>query len=117
MAISIEEDTKNFLEMFKKKVNIRKSSYTNKVLISGMGGSGISGRIMETMAQYQKIGRIISWNNYGMPEWISSNDNVICISYSGNTAETLSAATKAHEIGCKIEIITTGGKLGDLADK
>ena len=117
MAISIEEDTKNFLEMLKKKVNIRKSSYTNKVLISGMGGSGIGGRIMETMAQYQKIGDVFSWNNYGMPEWISSNDNVICISYSGNTAETLSAATKAHEIGCKIEIITTGGKLGDLADK
>jgi len=117
MDISIEEDTKNFLEMFKKKVNIRKSSYTNKVLISGMGGSGIGGRIMETMAQYQKIGEVFSWNNYGLPEWISSNDNVICISYSGNTAETLSAATKAHEIGCKIEIITTGGKLGDLADK
>ena len=117
MTIRIVEDTKNFLEMLKKEVNIINSSYTNKVLISGMGGSGIGGRIMETMAQYQKIGDVFSWNNYGMPEWISSNDNVICISYSGNTAETLSAATKAHEIGCKIEIITTGGKLGDLADK
>ena len=117
MTIRIVEDTKNFLDMLKKEVNIVNSSYTNKVLISGMGGSGIGGRIMETMAQYQKIGDVFSWNNYGMPEWISSNDNVICISYSGNTAETLSAATKAHEIGCKIEIITTGGKLGDLADK
>ena len=48
---------------------------------------------------------------------MTSNDNVICISYSGNTAETLSAAKAAHEIGCKIEIITTGGKLGDLADE
>ena len=49
--------------------------------------------------------------------WITSEDNVICISYSGNTAETLSAAKAAHETGCKIEVITTGGKLGDLADE
>ena len=48
---------------------------------------------------------------------MTSNDNVICISYSGNTAETLSAAKKANEMGCQIEIITTGGELGDLADK
>ena len=61
--------------------------------------------------------KYFAWNNYGIPEWMTSNDNVICISYSGNTAETLSAAKKAHEMGCKIEIITTGGKLGDLADK
>ena len=117
MAISIEEDTKNFLEMFKKQIKLKNNSYSNKLLISGMGGSGISGRIMETISQYQKIGEIFSWNNYGMPEWISPNDNVICISYSGNTAETLSAAKKAHEIGCKIEVITTGGKLSELADK
>ena len=47
---------------------------------------------------------------------MSSNDNVICISYSGNTAETLSVAKDAQELGCEIEVITTGGKLGDLAD-
>jgi len=117
MTTSIEEDTKNFLEMFKKEISIKNNSYSNKILISGMGGSGISGRIMEAIAQYEKIGEIFSWNNYEMPKWISSDDNVICISYSGNTAETLSAANKAHEIGCKIEVITTGGKLGDLADK
>ena len=63
------------------------------------------------------IGEIFAWNNYGIPAWMTSNDNVICISYSGNTAETLSAAKKSHEIGCQIEVITTGGKLGDLADE
>ena len=117
MIISIEKDTKNFLEMFRNKINTKKGSYSNKILISGMGGSGISGRIMETLAQYENIGEIFSWNDYGIPNWISSDDHVICISYSGNTAETLSAAQEAHKRGCKIEIITTGGKLGDLANK
>ena len=117
MSINIVEDTKNFLTMLENKKNIGRNSYTNKVLISGMGGSGISGRIMETLATCEDIGQVFSWNNYGMPKWMSSDDNVICISYSGNTAETLSAAENAHEIGCQIEVITTGGKLGDLADK
>ena len=103
--------------MLENNKNIGRNSYTNKVLISGMGGSGISGRIMETLATCEDIGQVFSWNNYGMPKWMSSDDNVICISYSGNTAETLSAAENAHEIGCQIEVITTGGKLGDLADK
>tara|TARA_B100002052_G_scaffold216390_1_gene198365 strand:- start:1103 stop:2044 length:942 start_codon:yes stop_codon:yes gene_type:complete len=117
MSINIVEDTKNFLTMLENNKNIGRNSYTNKVLISGMGGSGISGRIMETLATCEDIGQVFSWNNYGMPKWMSSDDNVICISYSGNTAETLSAAENAHEIGCQIEVITTGGKLGDLADK
>ena len=116
MSIDIIEDTNNFLTMLQKKIDIDRNSYPNRVLISGMGGSGIGGRIIETLADYEDIGQVFSWNNYGIPSWISSTDSVICISYSGNTAETLSAAKNANETGCKIEVITTGGKLGELAD-
>ena len=117
MSIQIEEDTKNFLDMLKKEIEVKSGHYPHKILISGMGGSGIGGRILETLANYHDIGQIYSWNNYGLPKWISSDDNVICISYSGNTAETLSAATEAHTRGCKVEIVSTGGKLVELADK
>ena len=116
MTISIEEDTMKFLDMLKNEINVKNKFYSNNILISGMGGSGIGGRIMESIAQHDDIGRIFSWNNYGIPKWLSPNDNVICISYSGNTAETLSAAKEAKNLGCKIEVITTGGKLGELAD-
>ena len=116
MSINIVDDTHNFLTMLKKETNVESDSYPNRLLISGMGGSGIGGKIIETLAAYEDIGQVFSWNNYGIPAWMSSDDNLICISYSGNTAETLSAAKKAHEIGCKIEVITTGGKLGSLAD-
>ena len=117
MGMTIEEDTKDFLNMLNKEVVVESVKYPNKILISGMGGSGIGGRIMETLANYNDVGEIFAWNNYGIPAWISSKDNVICISYSGNTAETLSAAKEAHSKGCEIEVITTGGKLGNLADK
>lgn len=117
MGIKIEEDTIGFLDMLKTKLDVKGNSYPNKLLISGMGGSGIGGRIMESLANFEDIGDISSWSNYGLPAWLSSSDNVICISYSGNTAETLSAAKRAHELGCEIEVITTGGILGELADK
>ena len=117
MGTSIDIDTRNFLDMLKAKVDVKEGSYPNKLLISGMGGSGIGGRIIESLANFTSMGDIRSWNNYGLPAWLSSIDNVICISYSGNTAETLSVAKNAHKLGCEIEVITTGGKLGDLAEE
>ena len=116
MGINIEVDTKNFLAMLKKRTEVKCNSYLNKLIISGMGGSGIGGRIVESLAKYEDIGNIFSWSNYGIPAGLSSDDNVICISYSGNTAETLSVAESAQAVGWKVEVITTGGKLGKLAE-
>ena len=79
MSVNIVEDTHNFLAMLEKKINIDRNSYSNKVLICGMGGSGIGGRIMETLANCVSFGEIFAWNNYGIPEWMTSNDNVILI--------------------------------------
>ena len=117
MGIDIEEDTRNFLKMLNKKTNVKPVTYKKRLLISGMGGSGIAGRILETLGYYDSIGEIIAWTDYGLPNWIKPEDNIICISYSGNTAETLSAAIEAQKRGCTIEVITTGGKLGSLAEK
>ena len=52
MSVNIVDDTHNFLTMLERKIDIDRNSYPNKVLISGMGGSGIGGRIMETLANY-----------------------------------------------------------------
>jgi len=113
--MDIEKDTKNFLGMWKS-VNFDLSKTTNKqIIISGMGGSGIGGQILSAISENEGFTQITSWNNYNLPKWTTKNCFVICVSYSGNTAETLSAAKTALEIGCDIEIITTGGKLETLA--
>ena len=41
MSIDVDSDTKNFLTMLKKEIDVSIKSYPNRVLISGMGGSGI----------------------------------------------------------------------------
>ena len=115
--MDIEIDTLNFINMFKKDNLVAPIDSEGRIIISGMGGSGISGMIVSNLYEVEGGKQVVSWNNYGLPNWINSKDYVICISYSGNTAETISAAEKAIEIGCKIDIITTGGKLKEIGIK
>lgn len=115
--MNIEEDTLDFISMFKTKGNFVSEAKSGRILVSGMGGSGISGLIASALCDNMANSQVIPWANYGLPNWITSEDKIICISYSGNTAETLSAANRALEIGCQLEVITTGGKLEELAIK
>ena len=115
--IKIEEDTLNFLRMWKQtepKISERRS---DQIIVSGMGGSGIGGEILSAISDATNFSQVTSWNNYGLPKWITKECLVICVSYSGNTAETLSAARAAIDLGCELEVITTGGKLKRLAEE
>lgn len=113
--MEIETDTLNFIQMFKKKHSAELKKIEGRLIISGMGGSGISGLIASALFNINGKLQIVPWTNYDLPKWVNKNDQIICISYSGNTAETLSAANKAIKIGCKLDIITTGGQLEKLA--
>tara|TARA_B110000438_G_scaffold172521_1_gene164908 strand:+ start:2098 stop:3039 length:942 start_codon:yes stop_codon:yes gene_type:complete len=113
--MEIEADTLNFIQMFKKKHSAELKKIEGRLIISGMGGSGISGLIASALFNINGKLQIVPWTNYDLPKWVNRNDQIICISYSGNTAETLSAANKAIEIGCKLDVITTGGELEKLA--
>ncbi len=84
----------------------------HKICIAGMGGSAIGGDMLAGfLAQGGKV-PIISWRNYGLPDWAAGEDTlVICSSHSGNTEETLSAFDQALKNGCSILAFSTGGKL------
>jgi len=103
--------------MFQSEKTFELEKKEGRVIVSGMGGSGISGLIASALFNTSGNLQVIPWTNYGLPQWVNKKDQIICISYSGNTAETLSAANSAIKIGCKLEIITTGGKLEKLAIK
>ena len=113
--MEIEQDTLKFISMFENKRHFQVENRKGRVIISGMGGSGIGGLIASALSNQIGNLQVIPWANYGLPQWVNKNDQIICISYSGNTAETLSAAKRAIDIGCKLEVITTGGKLEELA--
>ena len=52
-----------------------------------------------------------------MPNFVNENTLVIANSYSGNTEETLSALEKCQDRGSEIAVITSGGKLKDVAEE
>src|SRR3989344_3711693 len=87
----------------------------SRAIICGMGGSSIPGYILE-MA-YPKA-NIQIHPSFDLP---SDNFNketlVLCISWSGNTEETLSAYKTAFDSGIDTVIITTGGKLKEIGLK
>lgn len=105
-AIKIGEEIKLPPEYF---------SGIEKVIICGMGGSGIGGDILKTLLLSSvKIPLFVN-RNYNLPKFVDKKTLVFVISYSGNTEETLSVYKEAKKIGCYLIAISSGGKLKDLS--
>jgi glucose/mannose-6-phosphate isomerase len=85
----------------------------NKILFCGMGGSGIIGTISKDILPTE-VPIFIS-KGYDIPDHIDEKTLVFCISYSGNTEETLSCFYKCLEKTKNIIIISSGGQLEQLA--
>ncbi|MBI5073425.1 bifunctional phosphoglucose/phosphomannose isomerase [Candidatus Woesearchaeota archaeon] len=84
----------------------------------GMGGSMHPAFLLRTYLE--NIGCKKQLNiirDYTIPSWVSKKGFLILISYSGNTAETLSAYRQAYREGYKMLVITAGGKLKESAEK
>ena len=88
----------------------------DKVVILGMGGSAIGGDLVRSLAQSEIKVPVIVHRDYGLPAFVDVRTLVIASSYSGNTEETLSAFEAALGAGYKKLVITTDGKLKELAD-
>ncbi len=84
------------------------------VVICGMGGSAISGDI--AASAFGKTIPIHVIKDY-TPNYITKNTLVICCSYSGNTAETLSCLEQTLKVTPYISAVTSGGKMGEILDK
>lgn len=85
-----------------------------RILLCGMGGSAISGDLVQPLLQNQGVSLTV-WRDYGLPHWAAKDDLVIAASYSGNTEETLSALDSARKLGCPVLGISSGGTLKALA--
>lgn len=89
----------------------------SNLIIAGMGGSSLPGQMFKTVNQQIRATNlpVIIHQNYGLPEQLGPDSLVICVSYSGNTEETLSAFQEARSKKAKIITMGTGGKLAELA--
>jgi glucose/mannose-6-phosphate isomerase len=85
------------------------------IVVLGMGGSGIAGDFLVAAAgPFLPIPVIVS-KGYETPTFIGESSLVFAISYSGNTEETVEAATSAAVEGARMVAVTSGGELGKLA--
>jgi len=82
----------------------------DKVLICGMGGSGIVGDFLQILLD-KKI--IFTCKDYRPPNFIHKDWLAILISYSGDTEETISCLEKLPTDN--IVIIAGGGKMEEIA--
>ncbi len=89
-------------------------SEVDSVVITGMGGSGVVGDIVNDLCLFWdcRVPIIVS-KNMRLPRRLS-RPLVIAISYSGNTGETIMSANEALARGYPVIGITTGGKLSTV---
>ncbi len=103
---SMPEQMLTAIQIMPTKVTAKKKY--NKIVVCGMGGSGISGEILKAL--YPAV-EIILNKDYTIPRYIDHNTLAIIISYSGNTEETLSNYAILRKRKTGIVIISSGGRL------
>lgn len=89
----------------------------NRVVICGMGGSGIGGDLVKSVVVDESRTPIYIHRDYSIPIFADAKTLVIADSFSGNTEETLDAFISAQQKGAKLFAITCGGELERLAKK
>lgn len=114
------------LDHFPEQVNFALTNYINhglshdnfdQVIIGGLGGSGIGGRIAKAYFYDKACLPIEVFSDYSLPAYTSKKSLVILCSYSGTTEETLAMYNQAKSIGSTIICITSGGDLLEIASK
>ncbi len=101
------EETKKIIE----NVDLPKIFRVDNILICGMGGSAISGDILQSYLR-RKLSIPMEVNrSYDLPKWVNKYTLVFSQSYSGDTEETLLAFKQAYEKHCQIIAVSSGGRL------
>jgi glucose/mannose-6-phosphate isomerase len=85
------------------------------VLVLGMGGSGLAGDIIAAVAGPFMPVPVTVTKGYEPPSFVGDNTLCIAVSFSGNTEETVEAATTAALAGARMVVVSRGGELGELA--
>ncbi len=87
------------------------------VVFAGMGGSGIGGELLRGLIADTCPVPITRVRGFGIPTWARAGTLVVCVSYSGSTAETLSCARQAQRQGASMLAVAGGGELAALAQE
>lgn len=81
------------------------------IIIAGMGGSGISGKLCVNWFSKNAKTPIYLNQHYDIPGFVNGSTLFLASSYSGSTEEVLHAVKEAAHRGAKIIGVTSGGEL------
>ena len=87
------------------------------VIVCGMGGSAMSGELVRAAFVDRMVLPVQVNRGHALPAFAGTHTLVVGCSYSGDTAETLSAFTEAVSRGCRLLAITAGGQLSHVAEE
>ena len=85
------------------------------VVVLGMGGSGIVGDVLAATAGPFMAVPVVTVKSYTLPAFVGEASLVFAVSFSGDTEETIEAATEAAVQGARVIVVTAGGELAKLA--
>jgi glucose/mannose-6-phosphate isomerase len=88
-----------------------------RILVLGLGGSAIAGDILRALALREGQKAVFVHRGYDLPPLADERTLVIACSHSGQTEEVLSSFGQALESPARKLVITTGGKLLDIAEE
>lgn len=85
------------------------------VLICAVGGSAIGGDLAAAALGGRLKRPLLTVRRYEPPSWVTAKWMALCVSYSGDTEETLSCFAAAEALGARRIAVTTGGALVEAA--
>ena len=116
----MEESLRNFNQQFSTELEIGNGEEWQqyaRFLVAGMGGSALAAQLFSVFRPELDL---VIHRDYGLP--LLAQDRwqgrlVIASSYSGNTQETLNALDEARKLHVPAAVISTGGKLLEIAQR
>lgn len=92
----------------------RPGSDIRNIVIAGMGASGISANLVESLTFGRIPIPITVCKSYNIPQFVSPHTLFIACSYSGDAEETVAALNKALLKRAQVIAVASGGKLLEI---
>lgn len=86
------------------------------VLVLGTGAAGWVGDLIAAVAGPFMPVPLVVHKGFEPPSFVDASTLVVAISASGDSPEVMASAITCIEAGCRLLAVTSGGRLGDLAD-
>ncbi|MEA2452377.1 MAG: glucose/mannose-6-phosphate isomerase [Actinomycetota bacterium] len=110
------EQCREAWELGRATTNLPNGDGIDAIVVLGMGGSGVSGDVVQAVVEPRLAVPFRTIKSYGpIPDWVGRNTLVFAVSYSGSTEETLAGLETALERGARIITLSSGGPLAATA--